>query len=109
MGGEQWPVLVYGPKKARSMDYWLVRFHIMNAGESYYDYIMMEKLYEFLEIKGLIMVYFNNYNWEEFGIGLRVKDFDKLTKEERDTVKTFCEKYNLAKPTIYAGIVGEFE
>lgn len=131
MGGEKWPVLVYGSKETKRMENWLVQFKIVNVEEfakgvrdhddnhsSDMDLFLdcyeirskdIYKLDEFLAENGMVMVYFNNFYWDEFGIGFEVKEFDKITIDEKQKVEEFCKKYNLNNPTFYAGIIGEYE
>lgn len=136
MGGEKWPVLVYGSKETKRMEDWLVQLKIVNVEEfakgirdqdentsdigvfSNMDLFLdcyeireedIYKLDKFLAENGMVMVYFNNFYWDEFGIGFEVKEFDKITRDEKQKVEAFCNEYNLNNPTFYAGIMGEFE
>lgn len=133
MGGEKWPILVYGSKERRTMKEWLIKLGIVhiskfaqklrdseNSEYSYTDEELfmdcyedndddVERLFDFVENNGLTIIYFDNYNWEEFSIGLEVKEYEKITNEEKDKIKKFCDTYNLGDPTYYAGMIGEYE
>ena len=133
MGGEQYPVLVYGPKKSMTIQEWLLVLSVVDvkqfadsvrdedeSEERYSDESLFidcyeeneednNKLVKLLEDNKLEMVYFNYFGWEQFSIGYEVKEYDKVSSEEKEKVKTFCEKYNLGEPTFYAGICGEEE
>jgi len=138
MGGEKYPVMVYGPTEKYDMTYWLIKLNLIDIHEcaknirdlrgiednndkdikndielciEYYkingdDY---NTFFDFCEKNNLTNVFFNSYDWTEFSIGFEVKNFEDVTKEEMDKVTAFCEKYNLTRPTFFAGLVGEFE
>jgi Cft2 family RNA processing exonuclease len=130
MGGEQSPILVYGSTERYEMKQWIVKLKLIDVhefaqsikNEKDYDFENMsdeeifdeyyedfENLLNFIEENGFTNVFFNNYDWTEFSIGLDVYDFERVTQKEKEKVKEFCEKYNLTTPTFYAGIVGELE
>jgi hypothetical protein len=140
MGGEQFPILVYGSTERYEMKQWIVKLKLIDVHEFaqsiknnedfkdfevdetdelsdeeiFYEYYNVnncdyEKLTKFLEENGLTNVFFNNFNWDEFSIGLDVENFQSIKQEEMDKVISLCEKYNLTSPTFYAGIVGELE
>ena len=132
MGGEKWPVLVYGSTERNELKDWIFKFSLVDIHKfaekfrmenncehdndesiffSHYEtnYEDSEKLIDFVSENDLIIVYFDTYAWDEFSIGLEVPDSDNLTEEEKGKVLKFCEKYGLSKPKMYAGIVGEFE
>lgn len=130
MGGEQWPILVYGSTEKYDLKEWIIKLKLSDKNdvkedlgnvEDDFDNLDdeedfddlddndQEKLTEFLEENGLTNVFFNNYDWDEFSIGFEVKDFQSIKQDEIDKIKAFCEKYNLTTPTLFAGIVGEFE
>jgi len=131
MGGEKWPVLVYGSTERNNLKEWILKFSLIDIHEfakqykiknknydlndesiflSYYetDQNDFERLIDFVLKNDLIIVYFDTYNWNVFGIGMEVHDFDEFDQEKEKVFK-FCEKYGMSKPKIYAGIVGEFE
>jgi len=133
MGGEKWPVLVYGSTERNELKQWILKFSLVDVHKfaeeyrmenvydeddddesiflSYYviEYEDSERLIDFISENGLILVYFETEIWDEFSIGLEVPDSDNLTEEEKEKVIKFCEKYGMSKPKMYAGIVGEFE
>ena len=140
MGGEQFPILVYGSTERYEMKQWIVKLKLIDVHEfaqsiknnedfkdfevdetdelsdeeifdEYYkdDNKDYENLLNFIEENGFTNVFFNNYDWTEFSIGLAVNNFERVTQKEKEKVKEFCEKYNLTSPTFYAGIVGELE
>ena len=115
MGGEKWPILVYGPKEIKRIEDWMIQLKIVNDDvfddepvDSEYE-AYTYKLEDFLEKNGLVMVYFDNFNWKDSSIGFEVDEYDKITVKEKQKVEMFCKKYNLNNPTFYAGIVGEYE
>lgn len=140
MGGEQFPILVYGSTERYEMKQWIVKLKLIDVHEfaqsiknnedfkdfevdetdelsdeeifdEYYkdDNKDYENLLNFIEENGFTNVFFNNYDWTEFSIGLDVENFQSIKQEEMDKVISLCEKYNLTSPTFYAGIVGELE
>jgi len=135
MGGEQSPILVYGSTERYEMKQWIVKLKLIDVHEfaqsiknekdydfenisdedifdEYYNYKDDNNDYQllnFIEENGFTNVFFNNYDWAEFSIGLAVNNFERVTQKEKEKVKEFCEKYNLTTPTFYAGIVGELE
>lgn len=140
MGGEQWPVLVYGSKQCHTLVEWIDRFELIDKKkwvknflendkhtyEEGYDtddeegieivfdqecegYDMITVLENFLGEQGLSAVYFSNFCWDEFSIGLEVKEYNDVKSEDKERVRLFCGKYNLSEPTFYAGIMGELE
>lgn len=137
MGGEKSAVLVYGPKTMKKNLYWIMKFKVIDFKtiadskrseidvidkrfegmsdlevveksykEDYSDFYNMER---FLERNGMSIVYEDNYNWDVCRIGLIVKNLKDLTREKKDTIKNFCKEYELPSPTVFAGIIGEFE
>jgi hypothetical protein len=137
MGGEQFAILIYGPKINLSYDEWVNKFNLINKKEwvrnfvskGFYDYegsfdtfneddidiVFSEEfheapdlLYDFLKEHSLITSFNSNLNWEEPFIGMEVKDYDLFSEEQKQKVKEFCGKYDLPKPTFYACIIGEF-
>jgi hypothetical protein len=132
MGGEKWPVLVYGSTERNELKQWILKFSLVDVhkfAEEYrmenicYDdddeYIFLshykieyedyERLIDFVLENDLIMVYFDTKYWDEFSIGMEIPDSNNLTDEEKERVFKFCEKYGMSKPKMYAGIIGEFE
>ena len=138
MGGEQYSVLVYGPKNTHSLIEWIEKFKLIDKKKWVKNYLNNEKhnykegydtddeegidivfeqefvtefdiLTEFLNKHNLTIVFLDNCDWEEFGIGFYVEDYDKMNQKNKEYVKMFCEKHNLKIPTFYAGIQGEFE
>ena len=49
----------------------------------------------------------NNCDWETGYIGIKVKDYNSFNEKEK--MKSFCSKYKLPDPVMFAGIYGEFE
>jgi hypothetical protein len=118
MGGEKWPILVYGSTERYDLQDWLHKFSLVDDkdeddSESEFEQESneddFEKLSDFVSKNGFIMVYFGSWDWSEFGIGLEVPDVDDLTNEEKEKVNKFCKKFKLSKPKIFAGIIGEYE
>lgn len=123
MGGEQEAVLVFGSKMSYEMKQWIYRLKILNIyddEERYYDEDIfldvydvededVEKMDELLSEYNLSRVHEDNYNWDECRIGMIVDDYETVNQDKLENVKLFCEKYNLTKPTFFAGIVGEYE
>ncbi len=138
MGGEQFAILIYGPKINLSYNEWVNKFNLINKKEwvrnfvskGFHDYegsfdtfneddidiVFSEEfyeapdlLYDFLKEHSLITSFNSNLNWEgEPFIGMEVKDYDLFSEEQKQKVKEFCGKYDLPKPTFYACIIGEF-
>jgi hypothetical protein len=133
MGGEKWPVLVYGSTERNELRQWILKFSLVDVHKFAEEYRMenicdddehdesiflshyeieyedSERLIDFVLENDLIMVYFDTKYWDEFSIGMEVPDSNNLTDEEKERVFKFCEKYGMSKPKMYAGIVGEFE
>jgi hypothetical protein len=132
MGGEKWPVLVYGSTERNEFRQWILKFSLVDVHKFAEEYRMenicydvddesiflshykieyedYERLIDFVLENDLIMVYFDTKYWDEFSIGMEVPDSNNLTDEEKERVFKFCEKYGMSKPKMYAGIVGEFE
>jgi hypothetical protein len=104
MGGEQYPVLMYGPKECNTAKMWVEKLNLRNADNDYFDMLM-----DFLDNNGMTMAYDNNFWWEKPYIGVEVISFETFSEEKKEELKELCEKYNLSKPTFFAGIHGEFE
>ena len=85
----------------------LILFGIANVDEV--TWREMEKLEIWLDDKGITRVHKNNFSWNKFQIGYEVQEIDQVTNERKNMMKAFCEKYNLSKPTFYAGLIGEAE
>lgn len=140
MGGEQYSVLIYGPKVNYSFKDWIEKFDLINKKEwvknfmlnENHDYeepydsddeegidIVFEQEFEnhkyfdlllsFLEKNSMTLVFNNNFWWEEPYIGMEVNDYNSFNEDHKKVVNDFCDKYNLPKPTFYAGIAGELE
>jgi len=137
MGGEKWPVLVYGSTERNVLKQWILKFSLIDIHEfaesvrenieeeqkeiiaEYSDEDIFDTFYEieeddsnrlveFVVANNLIIVYFETEIWDEFSIGMEVPEFDNVTDEDKDKVLNFCERFELKFPTFYAGIVGEF-
>jgi len=135
MGGEQYATLIYGPKIHLSYDEWVDKFNLVNKKEWVKNFLEKRKhedsfdtfteddidivfseeffespdlLYDFLKENSLITCFKDNLDWEEPFIGISVQNYDLFPDEEKQKVKEFCNKYDLPKPTFFAGIVGEF-
>lgn len=142
MGGEQWPILVYGSKQSYTLIEWMERLELIDKkkwvknfleneehtyeddydtddedgievvfDQEYMEYTeeMITTLMNLLSDYNLTVVYFSNFCWEEFGIGLEVAEYENTSSEDKERVQLFCDRYKLGKPTWYAGIVGELE
>jgi len=133
MGGEQEAVLVFGSKTSCEMKQWIFHLKIVDIVEfakinrTEYDDVErysdqdiffdvyevddedVSKMEELLREYNLSCVYEDNCDWSNFCIGMIVDDYETVNKTEMERVKLFCEKYNLTKPTFFAGIIGEYE
>jgi hypothetical protein len=65
----------------------------------------------FLKKFNLSIVFTDNCDWSQCYIGAIIDDYEMQfsLKMNMESVKDFCEKYNLPKPTFFGGIIGEFE
>jgi hypothetical protein len=140
MGGEQYSVLMYGPKVEYNIDELIYKFNLINKKEWVKNFMLNEKhdyeepydsddeqgvnivfeqefkkhqffdlLSKFLNKYSLNFVFNNNLCWDHVLIGIKVKDYNLFSDNEKQKVKDFCNKYYLPEPTFYAGIDGEFE
>lgn len=102
MGGEQYPILVYGPKQKRSVHEWVRTFGLVSKYDDAFDAVDT-----FLKSHHMTMVFDNNCCWDSPCVGMEVPDFETFTG--RDSVVEFCSRFKLPAPTFYAGLVGELE
>ena len=72
------------------------------------QYQQLDILQYFLQDHSLTFVYSHNVCWDCPMIGIEVEDYNCFSNDQKNKMKEFCEKYNLPKPTFYAGIDGEY-
>lgn len=122
MGGEQYPVLIFGSKESHSFIEWIDIFDLKNdSGEhDEYDDLLVglkndsgdeydDLLVDFLISQNLSMAFNCNCDWSNCSIGIEVDNYETFDNITKAQVYEFCNKYNLSKPTFYAGINGELE
>lgn len=135
MGGEQYPVLVYGPKIVYECEKWIFDIFkiidkkeyviknspedisgneideddIIDIFEDIFDGCYYSILNDFLSEHSLVNVYNDNCDWEYASIGIHVPDYNTFSEDDKKKVDNFCIRYKLPTPTFYAGISGEFE
>lgn len=115
MGGEQYSVLMYGPKVNYSFRKWIERFNLINKKEWVKEFMKVNYEEPYCDEEGINIVFnqeFDNYMyydllvnnclWEEPFIGMKVKEYNTFNKQQ--AVIDFCDKYSLPKPTFYAGM-----
>ncbi len=104
MGGEQYPVLVYGPKEKRTTDEWIRTFGLTDLHSEGANF---DSLWLYLTSQQMTVVFDNNCCWDSAYVGMVVPDYE--TYSSRETVQMFCSRFKLPEPTFYAGLVGELE
>jgi hypothetical protein len=140
MGGEQYSVLMYGPRVKYNMEELIYKFNLLDKKEWVKNFMLNEKhdyedpydsddevgndiifeqefkkskfsnlLLKFLKQYSMKFGFDNNVCWDHVLIGMEVEDYNLCTEDDKQKVKNFCNKFNLPKPTFYAGIDGEYE
>lgn len=130
MNNHQYAWLMYGPKIGKDIMVWVKKFNLidkklwvknfmLNEKHTYIDpydsddeegiHIVFQQEFDECDYFYLLQYFLDQHsmcftNIYEPSIGMKVEEYTDFTQGQKQKVDEFCKKYDLPKPTFYAGL-----